>query len=70
MKIRTALVSLVALTALVTAAPGCGGGKPEGDLPEVKPLSKEENDAAAKKLMEGTKGMYKGAPGQPITTPK
>jgi len=70
MKIRTALCSLVALSAFVMAAPGCGGGAPEGDIPASKPLTQEQSDELAKKTMDGMKGQYKGAPGKPYTAPK
>jgi hypothetical protein len=42
---------------------GCGGGRPEGDLPVTeKTLTKEEADEKAKAVNAGPGGNYKGAP--------
>ncbi len=57
------------LASLATAAGivllGCGTDVSEGNLPESKPYDPANVKADTKKLMEGMKGMYKGAPGAP-----
>jgi hypothetical protein len=44
---------------------GCSTDVSEGDLPPTKPYDPANQKADQKKLMEGMKGMYKGAPGAP-----
>ncbi len=50
------------------ALSGCGTDVSEGTLPEQKPLDPAVQKAKQKELMDGMKGMYKGAPG--ARTPK
>lgn len=52
-------------TAIVLTLPGCGTEVSEGDLPATKPHDPAKTAEQSKKLMEGMKGMYKGAPGVP-----
>jgi hypothetical protein len=68
MRLRRTLCGLVILNVLGIGFMGCSGAPPGTDLPTEKPLSKEEFEAQTRKVMEGMKGNYKGAPGAP--TPK
>ena len=66
MKAYKLIAGLSTMSALIFTVAGCGGGRPEGDLPvSDKPISQEESDKKAMEIFKGQGGMYKGAPGAP-----
>lgn len=68
MKLRSAAVSVATLGLLAGTFVGCGG-PPEGDIKPSRPMTKEESDASAKKMIDGMNGQYKGAPNRPFKPP-
>jgi hypothetical protein len=56
----------VVLTLACGGFAGCGQGPPGTDAPLEKTLTEEQIKEQQKKVMEGMKGMYKGAPGSPM----
>ena len=65
MKFRFAHALFTAAVLTLGGLSGCGGGRPEGDLPAAKPIDQAESDRIAKQVQEGMKSGYKGAPGAP-----
>ncbi len=66
MRFRTMFAGLAILTATCGTFPGCSSEPPGTDVPVGKPLSAEQQKEEQKKIMEGMKGMYQGAPGAPL----
>jgi hypothetical protein len=60
------LAALMILSLACGGLAGCSEGPPGTDAPLEKPLTQEQIKEQQKKLMEGMKGMYKGAPGAPV----
>lgn len=66
MKVTKLLAGLSTTCGLLLTVAGCGGGRPEGDLPVSNtPISQEESDKKAMEIFKGQAGNYKGAPGAP-----
>lgn len=66
MKICKLVAGLTTMFGLLFTVAGCGGGRPEGDLPVSNtPISQEESDKKAMEIFKAQGGMYKGAPGAP-----
>lgn len=63
MKSFRLIAALMTMSGMAFSITGCGGGRPEGDLPvSNKMLTKEEADEKAKAVNAGPGGNYKGAP--------
>ena len=63
MRFRTLFAGLTILTATCGALTGCSSEPAGTDVPVGKPLTQEQLKDEQKKVMEGMKGMYQGAPG-------
>lgn len=67
MRLATLIFGFVILVGASAGLTGCSS-EPPGTQAEVKkPASPEELKEQQKKVMEGMKGMYKGAPGVPAS---
>ncbi|MHB1560974.1 MAG: hypothetical protein ACYC61_26265 [Isosphaeraceae bacterium] len=66
MRFRTMFAGLTILTATCGTFTGCSSEPAGTDVPVGKPLSAEQQKEEQKKVMEGMKGMYQGAPGVPL----
>ena|GEM_PF-6166534 len=66
MKAYKLIAGLSTACGLLFTVAGCGGGRPEGDLPVSNvPISQEESDKKAAEIFKAQAGNYKGAPGAP-----
>jgi hypothetical protein len=66
MRLRALLAALMILSLACGGFVGCSSDTPGTNAPLEKTLTAEQIKEQQKKLMEGMKGMYKGAPGAPV----
>ena len=70
MRLRALFAGLTILTFASGGLSGCSTSPSGTDLPVGKPATQEEIKKANQQVMEGMKGMYKGAPGAPKPKPR